>query len=73
MTRPPRWLPLVLASLAVSGCGKVGALEQPAPLYGEKAKAEYRARKAAEAAAAQEKRDGGAIESAPADPNNHPP
>jgi len=36
-------------SLALSACGKVGALEQPAPLYGAKAKADYEARKQAAA------------------------
>jgi hypothetical protein len=40
-----------VALLALGACGKVGALDQPAPLYGEKAKAQYEARKEAEAAA----------------------
>ncbi len=40
-------------------CGRVGTLEQPAPLYGAKAKADYQARKAAQAAAAQARRDNG--------------
>ena len=35
----------------VAGCAKVGTLDQPAPLFGQKAKAEYRAKKEAEAAA----------------------
>jgi hypothetical protein len=34
-----------------AGCAKVGTLDRPAPLFGEKAKAEYRAKKQAEAAA----------------------
>ena len=40
---------LLTASLA--GCGKTGLLEQPAPLFGEKAKAQYAEQKKAEAAA----------------------
>jgi hypothetical protein len=44
---------LILAAGAAGlcGCGKVGTLDQPAPLYGEKAKADYQARKEAAAAA----------------------
>jgi hypothetical protein len=54
------FLALVLAGASsVGACGKVGNLDQPAPLYGAKAKADYQARKAAEAAAkAQDKDDG---------------
>jgi hypothetical protein len=43
---------------AACACGKVGYLEQPAPLYGEKAKAEYRARQAARSAAEAATYDG---------------
>jgi uncharacterized protein YceK len=39
------------ASLALAGCAKVGTLDRPAPLFGEKAKAQYRADQAAAAAA----------------------
>jgi hypothetical protein len=39
----------MIAAAALAGCGKQGALEQPAPLFGAKAKAEYEARKAQEA------------------------
>ena len=38
-------------ALAMAGCAKVGTLDRPAPLFGEKAKAHYQAEKAAEAAA----------------------
>ena len=41
------WLFLGLALAGLAACGKVGSLDQPAPLYGEKAKAEYQARRAA--------------------------
>lgn len=47
------------AGLALAGCGRVGALEQPAPLYGAKAKADYQAKKAAAAEAAKASKDEG--------------
>jgi len=47
------------AGALLVACGRVGTLEQPAPLYGAKAKAAYQARKAAQAAAAQARRDSG--------------
>jgi len=55
---------LRLAAAFVAGallvaCGRVGTLEQPAPLYGAKAKADYQARKAAQAAAVEARRDRG--------------
>ena len=65
---------LFFSSVALSGCGKVGELEQPAPLFGAKAKADYEAKKRAEAdAKAKAKKDN----SEPTTPNvpdpNHPP
>jgi predicted small lipoprotein YifL len=36
-------------ALTLAGCGKQGVLEQPPPLFGTRAKAEYAARKAQEA------------------------
>ena len=41
---------LLLASAALSGCGKLGPLDQPPPLYGDQAKAQYAAKLKAEAA-----------------------
>ncbi|HEX4199129.1 MAG TPA: hypothetical protein VHZ26_16960 [Caulobacteraceae bacterium] len=41
----------LLASLSLGACGKLGDLEQPAPLFGEKAKADYAARRHADEAA----------------------
>lgn len=38
---------LILAGALLAGCGKMGYLEQPAPLWGEKAKADFKAREAA--------------------------
>lgn len=63
MNRVPTVLLLaLLASVPLGGCGRVGMLEQPAPLYGAKAKAEFQARKAAEAQAAAQRREQGAPE-----------
>jgi len=40
---------LLAACAALAGCGKVGALEQPAPLFGAQAKADYDAKQRAAA------------------------
>jgi hypothetical protein len=48
---------LAVAVLVLAGCAKVGTLDRPAPLFGEKAKAEYRAQKAAAEAAKAKKPD----------------
>jgi len=51
----------LVALVALSGCGKQGDLERPAPLFGKDARAQYEAQKAAEAkasAAAAARRDG---------------
>jgi hypothetical protein len=45
------------AGLALAACGRVGPLDQPAPLYGAKAKADYQAKKEAQAAAAKASKD----------------
>lgn len=42
---------LTFALVALAGCAKVGTLDRPAPLFGAKAKDDYQAQKAAEAAA----------------------
>lgn len=70
MTRHATLLLSVAALLALTACGRVGALDQPAPLYGEKAKADYQARKAAAAAAAKAAKDEG--QPAPLPPDTHP-
>lgn len=56
-------------ALALGGCGRVGALERPAPLFGERAKAEYRAEKEAakEEAARRHEAEQNATGSAEAD------
>ena len=38
-----------ILALGLAGCGKQGVLEQPAPLFGSKAKAAYEAQKAQDA------------------------
>ena len=40
---------LFAAAASLGACGKQGVLEQPAPLFGTRAKVEYEARKAQEA------------------------
>ncbi len=44
-----------LLALSLAGCGKIGPLEQPAPLFGARAKAQYQADKQAAQAASQQK------------------
>ena len=66
--------PLILAALLLSaatltGCGKQGELERPAPLFGAQAKADYEAQKQADAeAAAKRKADKQAGDADDADP-----
>jgi len=49
-------LPLLIAlALVLAGCGKVGNLDQPAPLYGEQSKAKYAAQQKAAAEAKAKK------------------
>ena len=67
MTRASALLIIAASALALTACGKVGSLDQPAPLYGERAKADYQARKAAEAAKVQDKKDDNEIEALPND------
>lgn len=49
---------LAALALALSGCGRMGPLQQPAPLFGERAKEKYAEQKAAEARAAAAKSAG---------------
>jgi hypothetical protein len=49
--RIPLMIALVFAGSPLAGCGKTGLLEQPAPLYGAEAKAEYAQRKQQDAEA----------------------
>ena len=51
-----RWVTaaVFLGAFAAAGCGKQGALAQPAPIFGEKAKSDYAAKR-------QKERDDAAI------------
>jgi hypothetical protein len=80
MTRASRSLAVGLlwaASAALlCACGRVGTLEQPAPLYGAKAKADYEAKKAAAAKANQDEGEPEPLapDTPPVDaPKPHPP
>lgn len=67
-------LALLMGPPIVAGCGKVGQLERPAPLYGERAKEDYRAEKAAEAAAARRRAaQGGTAAADQPDPTDNAP
>lgn len=44
-------------ALSLGACGKLGPLEQPPPLFGAQAKADYAAQKAAAEAAKSQKKD----------------
>jgi hypothetical protein len=68
-----RLVVLAVAALALAACAKVGTLDQPGPLFGEKAKAHWRAQKAAEAAAKTPKPDDKTPEPLPPTPPLPPP
>ena len=63
-------------AVSLSGCGKTGELEQPAPLFGAQAKADYAAKKKAEAEARAREDAARKAQPAPAsvveDPTNQP-
>ena len=59
-------LAAVALGLSLTGCGKLGPLVQPAPMFGDKAKADYQARQAADAAGKAAKQD---AQRAPVNPN----
>jgi hypothetical protein len=62
----------LLAAVPLAGCGKQGALERPAPLFGSRARAEYEAQRAQDArdAAQRAAQTGGEVQPAP---GNSPP
>ena len=70
----------VAGAALLSGCGRLGQLEQPPPLFGARAKADYQQRKAEEAKraqerAAQQRNDAGSAERTdqpPPGPDNTP-
>jgi len=49
MSMRPLILTLALTGIALGGCGKTGILEQPAPMFGAEAKAQYAQQKKDEA------------------------
>lgn len=55
--RPAAALALVLALAGVAACGRRGDLEQPAPLFNERARADFEARQAAERQAQEDQRN----------------
>jgi len=64
---------LAAAGLALTGCGKVGSLEQPAPLFGAQAQAAYAAQQKAKQEAAQARAAKQAEpKQAPDDPSTQP-
>ena len=67
---------LFFGATALAGCGKTGELEQPAPMFGAHAKADYAAKKKAEAEARAREDAARKARPAPAtvveDPTNEP-
>lgn len=57
MTRFSKAGLVMLSLLLLSACAKVGDLEQPAPLFGDKAKAEYEKQQAAKQGAPKKTQD----------------
>jgi hypothetical protein len=66
---------LFLASAALAGCGKIGTLEQPGPMFGAQAKADYDAkqRAAADAKAKGKVKADDEPDTPTLDPNAEPP
>jgi hypothetical protein len=73
MSRPspkrivPKLLILAGAAVALAACGKVGELDRPGPMWGEKAKADWAAQQKAAADAQSRKDDADAAQ------RGHPP
>lgn len=73
MSRPtfkllvPRILVMAGAALVLTACGKVGELDRPAPMWGERAKADWAAKQKAAADAQSRKDDQDAAQ------RGHPP
>jgi len=65
MNRPAAVILVSMSALALAACGKVGTLDQPAPLWGEKSKAKYETQQAATAAAKATQQDSGQPEALP--------
>jgi len=71
--RLPHLITLAAAGLVLAGCGKLGPLQQPAPLFGAQAQAAYEAQQKAKANAAQARAAKQADpKEAPDDPSTQP-
>jgi hypothetical protein len=70
MMRSRHLLILAGAALALSACGRYGALKQPAPMFGAQAQAQYEAQQKANAAARAAKQ--AEKRQAPDDPSTQP-
>lgn len=60
-------LALAALTLSLSACGKQGSLDQPGPLWGDRAKANWAAQQAKAAAAKRSQNQAGQIEPLPDD------
>jgi predicted small lipoprotein YifL len=60
-------LAVIAFAAALSGCGKQGPLDQPGPLWGDKAKANWAAQQAKSAEAKRSQNQAGQIEPLPED------
>ena len=69
-SRPLILMALFVAAAALSACGKTGELQQPAPLFGAEARADYDAKQAADAEARAAKRAD--PQPIPTDPTSQP-
>ena len=69
-SRPLIMMALLASATALSACGKTGELQQPAPLFGAEAKADYDAKQAAEAEARAARRAD--PQPIPTDPTSQP-
>jgi hypothetical protein len=71
---PRHLLTLAAAGLVLSACGRLGPLQQPAPLFGAQAQAAYAAQQKAKSEAAQARAAKQAEPKlAPDDPSTQPP
>jgi hypothetical protein len=68
-----RFVVLAAAALLLAACAKIGTLDRPAPLFGERAKAHWQAEKDAEAAAKTPKPEDKTPEPLPPTPPLPPP
>jgi hypothetical protein len=68
----PLTLFAICAAAGLAGCAKVGTLDRPAPLFGDKAKAQYRAEEQAAAKAKADEATRKKAEDLPSDTGDNP-